>query len=67
MRSISFVREEIIDTIQNNKGSSFKTAISQLEKAMIEEVLILCRGNISKAAEQLGIHRNTLRKKMEAK
>ena len=67
MRSISFVREEIIDTIQNNKGSSFKTAISQLEKAMIEEVLILCRGNITKAAEQLGIHRNTLRKKMEAK
>ncbi|WP_111860674.1 helix-turn-helix domain-containing protein [Acinetobacter sp. CFCC 10889] len=67
MNSISFVRDEIIDTIQSNHGNAFEVAVSQVEKAVIEEVLILCRGNITEASKKLGIHRSTLRKKMEVR
>jgi len=40
-------------------------AIGPVEKRIIECALTSCKGNQSKAAELLGIHRNTLRKKLE--
>jgi DNA-binding protein Fis len=37
----------------------------EFERAYLEEVLLAHRGNQSAAARQLGIHRNTLSKKLE--
>ena len=64
MKSLSFVTQEIIKTIQENKGTAFRAAITQLENAVIEEALIQCRGNQTKVSELLGISRATLRKRM---
>ncbi len=63
MNSISFLKDEIITTIKTNQGDAFRKSIAQLEKAVIEEALILCRGNQTEAARILGINRGTLRKK----
>ena len=38
--------------------------LSQVEPPLIRVVLTKCRNNKSKAADMLGINRNTLRKKM---
>lgn len=40
-------------------------AIELLEKKMIEGALSACAGNQSAASKQLGIHRNTLQRKMQ--
>ena len=45
-------------------GDLHAVIISQVEKPLIELVLDHTRGNQLKAAEILGINRNTLRKKM---
>jgi transcriptional regulator of acetoin/glycerol metabolism len=41
------------------------TTIEIMEKKMIESVLISCEGNISEAANQLGITRQTLYNKIK--
>ncbi|MGH9395563.1 MAG: helix-turn-helix domain-containing protein [Terriglobia bacterium] len=46
-------------------GVHFEDAMSEFEKRFIRKVLDKCNGNRSKAAERLGIHRNTLSRKME--
>ena len=39
-------------------------AVGILERSMIEGALVLYRGNQSAASKQLGIHRNTLQRKL---
>lgn len=46
-------------------GVHFEDAMGEFEKRFIRKVLDKCNGNRSKAAEYLGIHRNTLSRKME--
>lgn len=46
-------------------GIFFEDAVGEFEKLFIIRVLERHRGNISKAAEELKIHRNTLSKKLE--
>ncbi|MFZ5591485.1 MAG: helix-turn-helix domain-containing protein [Bacillota bacterium] len=43
-------------------GSSISriSTLEQVEKSAIEETLARCKGNISRAAQELGIGRNTL-------
>jgi len=48
-----------------NAGVFFQDAVSEFEKKYIRKVLELSGGNQSKAAKALGIHRNTLGRKME--
>ncbi len=43
----------------------YQLFMSQVEKPFIEVVLKNCNNNQSKAAEILGINRNTLRKKIQ--
>jgi len=43
----------------------YETLIAQTEKPLIEFVMAQTEGNQSKAAEMLGINRNTLRKKIK--
>lgn len=47
-----------------NKGVRFEDAVHELEKRFIEQVLGRCDGSLTKTADALGIHRNTLTRKM---
>jgi len=51
--------EEMVD-----KGVQFEDAVGEFEKRFIARVLGACDGSLTKAADALGIHRNTLTRKM---
>jgi Fis family transcriptional regulator len=46
------------------RGILFDEAVGEFEKRFIKRVLERTNGNQSRAAEMLGIHRNTLSRKM---
>jgi transcriptional regulator with PAS, ATPase and Fis domain len=47
------------------RGILFEDAVEEFEKHFILSVLKQTNGNLSKAAEELRIHRNTLSKRVE--
>ncbi len=47
------------------RGIHYSHAISEFEKRFIDAILEKNKGNRSKAAKALGIHRNTLSRKMD--
>jgi DNA-binding NtrC family response regulator len=47
------------------RGILFEDAVEEFEKHFILSVLKRTKGNLSKAAEELRIHRNTLSKRVE--
>lgn len=49
-----------------DRGIGFEEALSEFEKRFIKKVLDSHGGNQSKAARILGIHRNTLSRKIDA-
>ena len=49
-----------------DRGISYEDALGEFEKRFIKNVLEKSNGNQSKAAQILGIHRNTLSRKIEA-
>lgn len=51
--------EEMVD-----KGVRFDDAVQELEKRFIVRVLGRCDGSLTKTADALGMHRNTLTRKM---
>ena len=51
--------EEMVD-----KGVQFEDALHEFEKRFIARVLGSCDGSLTRASEALGIHRNTLTRKM---
>jgi DNA-binding NtrC family response regulator len=51
--------EEMVD-----KGVQFEDAVCEFEKRFIARVLGSCDGSLTKTADALGIHRNTLTRKM---
>jgi DNA-binding protein Fis len=48
-----------------DRGILFDEAINEFEKKFIKRVLESSKGNQSRAARQLGIHRNTLSRKID--
>ena len=52
--------EEMVD-----KGVQFEDAVHEFEKRFIARVLGNCQGSLTKASDTLGMHRNTLTRKME--
>ncbi len=46
------------------RGVRFPEATREFERRFISQVLAGSDGNLSKAADELGIHRNTLSRKM---
>jgi DNA-binding NtrC family response regulator len=48
------------------KGVRFEDAVREFEKRYICRVLGRCAGSLTRAAEELGIHRNTLTRKLGA-
>jgi len=55
--------ERLIDEMVQ-KGIRFADASREFERRFISRVLAESDGNLSKAADTLGIHRNTLSRKM---
>ena len=51
--------EEMVD-----RGVRFEDAVQEFEKRFISRVLGCCDGSLTKTAGTLGIHRNTLTRKM---
>ncbi len=60
---IKQVLEEIIDEMVA-KGIYWTEAVSQFEKLFILRALEKSNGNLSRAADTMGVHRNTLSKKL---
>ena len=48
-----------------DKGIRFQDAAREFEKHFITRVVSKCEGNLGKAAETLGVHRNTLTRKIQ--
>lgn len=48
-----------------DRGIHFDEAVNEFEKKFIKRVLDRSRGNQSRAARLLGIHRNTLSRKID--
>ena len=60
--------KEQLDTLINqlvNRGILYDEALAEFEKRFIRKILDSYRGNQSRAAEALGIHRNTLSRKLD--
>lgn len=51
--------EEMVD-----KGVHFEDAVREFEKRFISRVLSTCDGSLTKTSDALGIHRNTLTRKI---
>ena len=50
--------------LKNNNKNIYSEVISEVEQSMIKNVLFITKGNQLKAAQILGLNRNTLRKKI---
>ena len=48
----------------HSSGIRYEDAVREFKKQYLREVLVAHRGNQCKAAEELGIHRNTLSRAM---
>jgi len=60
--------KEQLDALINQlieRGILYDEALAEFEKRFIRKVLDTYRGNQSRAAEALGIHRNTLSRKLD--
>ncbi|HEV2352410.1 MAG TPA: helix-turn-helix domain-containing protein [Terriglobia bacterium] len=57
--------DSLIDQLVDH-GISYEDALSEFEKRFIKKVMENSKGNQSKAAQMLGIHRNTLSRKIGA-
>ncbi|MGA2634872.1 MAG: helix-turn-helix domain-containing protein [Terracidiphilus sp.] len=51
-------------TQMHSSGISYEDAVHDFKRQYLREVLIAHRGNQCKAAEELGMHRNTLSRTM---
>jgi Fis family transcriptional regulator, factor for inversion stimulation protein len=60
------VRKELdsLVTQMHSSGLRYEEAVREFKKQYLREVLVAHRGNQSKAAEELGMHRNTLSRTM---
>jgi len=60
--------KEQLDSLINQmveRGIAYEDAVREFEKRFIQRVLETTRGNQSRTAQVLGIHRNTLGRKIE--
>jgi len=55
---------ESLVTQMHSSGIRYEDAVSEFKRTFLREVLIANRGNQCKAAEELGMHRNTLSRAM---
>jgi len=60
------VRRELdsLVTRMHSSGIQYEDAVREFKKQFLREVLVAHRGNQCKAADELGMHRNTLSRTM---
>jgi DNA-binding protein Fis len=60
------MREQLEQLVEEmvTKGIRYEDALREFDKRFIAQVLIKAEGNLCKAADLLGIHRNTLSRKI---
>lgn len=67
--SVEFFLEDYVSRLLRSggsfSGSIYDRVMSEIERPLLKQVLAVTRGNKLKAAEMLGLNRNTLRKKLE--
>ena len=51
-------------TQMHSSGVRYEDAVREFKRAYLREVLVANRGNQCKAAEEMGMHRNTLSRSM---
>lgn len=56
--------DAFLDRIENSGGNLHARALAEVEARLIERALATAGGSRARAAEYLGIHRNTLRRKL---
>jgi DNA-binding NtrC family response regulator len=52
-------------TLMVERGVQYEDATREFDKRFITEVINKCDGNLCKAADTLGVHRNTLARKIK--
>ena len=55
--------DKLVEEMED-KGVQFEDAVHEFEKRFIARVLGHCDGSLTRTADTLGIHRNTLTRKM---
>ena len=62
------IRQNLIQYFRDLNGETpcgvYEMVLLQVEKSLLAHIMDECGGNQSKAAEMLGLNRNTLRKKL---
>jgi DNA-binding NtrC family response regulator len=60
------VKRELASLViqMHSSGTRYEEAVREFKKQYLREVLVAHRGNQCKAAEELGMHRNTLSRAM---
>ena len=56
--------EKVVEILRDKKGKAYNALLVEFEKVMLEETLVMTRGNQTRAAVVLGLNRGTLRKKL---
>ena len=65
MQGVDVKRElDSLVTQMHSSGVSYEEAVREFKRQYLREVLLKHRGNQCKAAEELGMHRNTLSRTM---
>jgi len=59
------LKKEVSKLFSRGKKNIYTRLIEEAEKVVIQEILKYTKGNISEASKYLGIHRNTVHKKVE--
>ena len=55
--------DQLVDEMVT-RGVHYEDAQREFEKRFVAQVINRCDGNLTKAADALGVHRNTLARKM---
>lgn len=63
---LTFHKEDLLQAITDHEGKVRKKLVTALENALIEEALILTRGNQTQAAKMLGMSRCSVQQKYKA-
>jgi len=58
-------QEKVAEMLRENKGNGYHALLAEFENVVIEEAMVMHRGNQTRAAEYLGLNRGTLRKKID--
>jgi len=60
------VKDQLEQLVQQmlDRGIRFEDARREFERCFIDRALVRSRGNVCRAAELLGVHRNTLARKV---